>query len=121
MTTPLTESRHAGEFILSEASGQRSRENVTLAMGQVVKAGEVLGKITSGGKYTAVDQAASDGSQTAFAISIYAVDATSADAAISVIARDAEVIAECLEWGGQSPTEQATGVTELAAVGIICR
>jgi hypothetical protein len=119
--TTQTEGRHAGEFILSEGDGEYSRENVTLASGQVVVAGQVLGKITSGGKYTEVDQGASDGSQTAVAVSINAVDATSADTTIAVIARHAEVNLACLDWGSQSATEITTGVTELAAVGIICR
>lgn len=121
MTTTLTEGRHTGEFILSEANGERSRENITIVSGQNLGAGAVLGKITSGGKYTAIDQAASDGSQTAAAVLIGAVDATSADAAGAAIVRDAEVIGGNLDWGGQSPTEVTTGVTELAAVGIIVR
>lgn len=43
----LTEGMHAGEFIVSEANGSRSREVVTIGTGDLV-AGQVLGKITKG-------------------------------------------------------------------------
>lgn len=117
----LNEGRHAGEFLLSEAAGSRSRENVTIASGQDLGAGAVLGKITASGKYVAVDQAASDGSQTAVAVLLDTCDATGGDTSAAIIARDAEVNGECLDWGSQSAAEQTTGVTELANVGIIVR
>jgi hypothetical protein len=46
--------RHPGEFILSEANGQRSREAITIASGAgIIAAGTVLGKVTATGKYLA--------------------------------------------------------------------
>lgn len=45
--TILTETPHAGEYILSEANGSLSREEVTVSGGAFV-AGTVLGKITVG-------------------------------------------------------------------------
>lgn len=44
--TTLTESRHAGEFIISEGEGWISREAVTIDVGENLAAGTVLGKIT---------------------------------------------------------------------------
>ncbi len=44
--TELTETLGAGGFIVSEAAGTRSREQVTLLSGQVAVAGSVLGKVT---------------------------------------------------------------------------
>ncbi|MCK7579302.1 MAG: head decoration protein [Chromatiales bacterium] len=46
--TTFTEGRHAGEFIVAEANGTRSREVGTLALGQDLEAGTVLGRITKG-------------------------------------------------------------------------
>lgn len=46
--TTLTEGKYAGEFIISEANGQRSREAITILSGQNLVAGAVLGKITVG-------------------------------------------------------------------------
>lgn len=112
--TTLTEGRHAGEFILSEASGTRSRESVTIESGQDLGPGAVLGK-KANGKYVAVDQAASDGSETAIAILIDACDATTGDKKAAIIARDAEVNGNCLDWGSQSAAEETTGAAELLA------
>ena len=46
--TILTEGRRAGEFIISESPGTLSREIGTLALGQDLEAGTVLGRITKG-------------------------------------------------------------------------
>lgn len=43
-----TESIHAGEFLVSEAPGHRSREEITVLSGQDLVAGQVLGKVTVG-------------------------------------------------------------------------
>lgn len=48
--TAVTETAHGPEFLLSEASGKRSRENVVVAASQTLKAGNVVGKITQGAK-----------------------------------------------------------------------
>jgi len=117
----LTEKTHAGGFLISEADGKRSRENVTLASGQDLHPGAVLGKITSGGKYTAINQGASDGSQTAAGVLYGRGDASAADLEVAIIARDAEVNGNELQWGSESPTEVTTGITELASLGIIVR
>ncbi|WP_305908475.1 head decoration protein [Methylomarinum sp. Ch1-1] len=53
--TLLDEVTHAGEFIVSEAKGLRSREAVTIASGQNLAAGAVLGHITCGATSTAAD------------------------------------------------------------------
>lgn len=44
--TTITEGQHAGEFLVSEAEGSRSRDAITVASGQNLSAGAVLGKIT---------------------------------------------------------------------------
>src|SRR5690349_1117908 len=100
--TTFTEGRHAAEFVLSEAEGTRSRDTVTLHGGftgaTTLKAGTVLGKITSGGKYAASPASGSDGSQTAVAVLIYPADISAGDVHAAVISRDAEVNGDCLEY-----------------------
>jgi len=44
----LTEGIHAAEFLVSEAPGHRSREEITVLSGQDLVAGQVLGKVTLG-------------------------------------------------------------------------
>lgn len=123
----LTEGPHAAEFILSEANGQRSRENVTLEGGftdaGVIVAGTVLGKLTSGGKYVISPNSGADGSQTGYAILLNDTDVTDADVVAAVIARDCEVNGDCLTYDDSVDDVTKTGTknTQLAAVGIIVR
>jgi len=116
----ITEAGHAGGFIVSEANGNRSREQVTILSGEVLEAGAVLGKITSGGKYVKYDNdGTDDGRRVAFAILYDAVDASDGDVEATIIARDAEVNGEELVW--QSSDEVEAGIADLLAVGIIVR
>ncbi|ODN70213.1 head decoration protein [Methylobrevis pamukkalensis] len=56
----LTEARHAGGFIVSEANNFRSRDEVVIAEGEVVAAGQVLAALY-GDALTAVSAAKSGG------------------------------------------------------------
>lgn len=118
--TSFTETGHAGGFILSEASGQRSREKVTILSGEVLSAGAVLGKITASGKYVQYDDdGTDDGRRTAAAVLYADVDASAGDTAATAVVRDAEVNGEELGW--KSDDEVAAGTADLLAVGIIVR
>lgn len=206
----LTETTHAGGFILSEANGNRSRENGVLNSGQNCVAGEVLGRImtaagakisgtgdgtigsvtigpaaqvgvyvltgiaeasnagtfsvvapdgstlpnltvaaayasqhisltvadgandwdiadvihvtVTGGDYEALDPAATTGEQTACAILYDGVDASSADAACVVVAREAVVNGGELTWPADiSDANKALATSRLAARGILIR
>ena len=122
--TVLVETRHPGEFILSEANGQRSREAIIIASGAgVIAAGTVLGKITVSGKYIASAVGATDGSEAPAAIAIYGVDATSADITVSAIVRDAEVNGNCLTYHADrdQPAEKVAANAALATLGVIVR
>lgn len=57
--TPITEKRHAGGFMVSEARGRRARDQGVLITGQKLDAGTVLGKITVGAATSAAFAAAS--------------------------------------------------------------
>jgi hypothetical protein len=125
--TILTEGRHAAEFILSEANGHRSRDNVVILGGSGgagrLAAGTVLGKLTSGGKYVPSPATGADGSQTGVAVLIYPVDATDADVTAAVVSRDAEVNKNILTYDEtvNDAGKKATKLAQLAAVGIIGR
>jgi hypothetical protein len=99
---------------MSEAPGQRSRENMTLAEGEVVSAGQVLE--ASGGNVVAY------AGGTAMGVSLNNVDATDAPVLIAVIARDAEVNGYELLYTAGSPEVDVTAADDdLADVGIIVR
>jgi|AACY02.2.fsa_nt_gi hypothetical protein len=115
-----TEKPHAGEFLVSEANGYRSREEVTFASGTpALEAGEIVAKLDSGGKWTAFDEDASNGSETGLGVLYAAVDASAADAQGVVIVRDAEVKGELLTV--QDGETLSVAKADLAAVGIILR
>jgi hypothetical protein len=115
MVTTVHEYGHAGGFILSEAPGQLSRENVTLLSGEVVKAGAVL-------KLSSTKYVAFDGTGTAVAVSINSVDASAGDKLIAVIRRNAEVNGYELQFPAASPpVDSDTAVAGLLAEKIIVR
>lgn len=116
-----TEGKWAGEAIVSEANGRRSRDVITVITGQNLGAMRVLGKITASGKYTAVAPAAGDGSQTAAGILYDAVDASAADKAGVALLRDCEVNNGELDWGALNAGQITTARGQLATLGIIVR
>lgn len=123
----LTEGKYAGEFLLSEVpDGKISRDTVTVTVPATttLDPGQVLGKITSTGKYVPVNNdatPASDGSQVAAGI-LYAALVNDGVSPVDmdgvVIDRDAEVRADDLEWGASDPVD---GEAELFAIGIKLR
>lgn len=118
----LTQSPRAGDFILSLANGTRSLENAILASGVIAVAGEVLGKVTATGKYKKHDPAGLDGTETAAAILHAGADASGADVAIVIVARDAEVKADGLTWpAGIAAQDKTDAIAALNAVGIFLR
>ncbi|MFD2755391.1 head decoration protein [Comamonas terrae] len=116
-------------YLVSEANGTRSREVVTIAQGQNLLPGAVLGKVTATGKYVAVDPAngsgeggTPDGSQTAVAVLFAAVDTTTAEKPGVITARDAEVAAHALAWpAGTTEPQKTAALAQLAAMGIVAR
>lgn len=129
--TTLTEGKHAGEFLVSEANVgsagvSRSRDVITVLSGQNLEAGAVIAKVTASGKYVERANAAdgaSDGSETAVGILFDAVDASAADAEGVMIARDAEFNAAEVVYksGYVVDTDDTAAKAELAAVGLIAR
>lgn len=98
----LTETTHAGGHILSEPDGNRGRENGTLASGQDLAAGAVLGRITKvqaagpiptiSGTGTGAMTALSFGPDVRVGVYTITLLATSATAAFSVTAPDGTVL-----------------------------
>jgi len=120
--TTLTEGKHAGGFLVWEVLRDYTRETVTIASGAGKLApGTVLGKITTGGKYTVLTPGASNGSQNAAGLLWDGVDATDADAPGVVILRGPAIINrhEIVWPEGATEAQITTATTALAALGII--
>lgn len=126
METAVMKKRAFG-FLLSEASGMRSRETVTIASGEgELEAGTVLGKVTGTGKYVASPDAVvvgKEGAETAAAILAYGVNATDADVDVPSIDRDAEVKAAMLLFHASVDDQPKTDakIAQLEAAGIRVR
>ena len=113
-----TEPTRPLEAVLYETPAAYSRESLTIVSGAgIVKAGTVLGKITASGKYTPYDDGSADGSETAAAISLYEVDATSADVTVAALVRSAIVKLDALNWHASvDATAKTAAVSALAAL-----
>ena len=111
-----TEGIHAGEILLSEANGTRSREEITLAAtAAVLPAGQLLGTVTASGHYAPYDPDGLDGTNAVTAV-LYAPVGISVAAQRSVgIVRDAEVKRALLTG------LDVAGEAALLALGIVAR
>jgi len=120
--TVKTQSFGAGHFMISEAAGHRSREQITIAAGEVLKAGSVLSKNSVTGNYVGYDNDDTTTEDDAAAILWDDVDATGGTKQAAAIVRDAEVNGDELIFGDTEDTgDREAAVADLLAVGIICR
>lgn len=120
--TTKTEARHSAEFILSEANGNRSRENKTLVSGQNLKGGTLLEyennsteRVTA---WTGNRESAGVYDPLPMGILIEDIDASSSDTKCAVMIRDAEVNKKLLTYPAQDVDDVNSG---LAALNIISR
>lgn len=124
MANELTEGPYTGEFILSEANGDRSRDNITVELADAadngIDAGTVMGMRASDGKYLAYDDTATDGTEAVAGI-LYAPTGDldgGGDVEAVIINADAEVIGEKILGPTGTEDDVETG---LAALGIKIR
>ena len=122
--TMLTEGKHTGGFLVWEVLRDYTRETVTIASGAgKLEPGTVLGRITTGGKYTSFAPGASNGSQNASGILWDSVDASAADAPAVILLRGPAIVnRHDLVWpDGATEAQITAATTALASIGIILR
>ena len=116
MTTILTQVPRVEEFVLSEANGFLSREEVTVTLGSsALKSGTVMSQLTATGKWVPYDDSGTDGTETASGILYTALPAGSGDVKAVMFVRQCEVTRAALTG------LNANAVADLAAKGIIVR
>ena len=120
--TTLTETTHAGGFLVWEAFRDYTRETITVATG-TLEPGTVLGRITASGKYAAHDPAAVDGTETAGAVLWGKADASGGETlAVAVVRGPAIVNRHDLVFAGTpSEAEIAAAHAALLGAGILVR
>lgn len=118
----MQETTRAAEFLASEANGDRSRDQITVANTKDLPPGTVLGQITTSGKYKQHDPDATDGTETAAAVLYDWAEAASGDVRAVGIARDAVVVRQALLFAsGMGQGDKDAAVDALAERGIVSR
>lgn len=113
MTTSFTEPNHFEEFLFSEGNGNISREVITVASGQNLKAGQPF-QLSSGKAIACTGTVNTAGGIITHVAGILSKDAnasssgTNADIPnVPYIARDAEVVDALIVYNGVSSTPKA--------------
>lgn len=119
----LTQAPTLGDLLKYEAPNLYSREQATVAAGQNLPLGAVVGRETATAKLKALDPAAGDGSDVAVGVLALAVDATLIDREDAIlIARHAIVARGALVWPtGISTAHKVAAIKQLAERGVLAR
>ncbi|MDP7130868.1 MAG: head decoration protein [Paracoccaceae bacterium] len=120
----LTQPPSMGDLLKYELNPNYTRESVTLLAGTDYPLGAVLGVVTASGKYTLSPATGTDGSETAAAVLIEAVDASAADATGLVIIRGPALLSKAalvVDATIDDAAKFATKHGELIALGLIPR
>ena len=119
----MTEGLNLGDLLKYEAPNLSSRDRVTVAAGQNLGLGTVVGIETATGKVKVIDPAATDGSEVAVGVLATSVDASLIDREDGIlIARHAVVADHALTWpAGLAPAAKATALAQLKAAGVLVR
>lgn len=119
----ITEGLNLGDLLKYEAPNLYSRDQLTIAAGQNLALGAVIGIDTLTEKVKALDPAATDGTEIAAGILTAAVDATLIDRPDGVvITRHAVVADHALTWPvGITAPQKAAAIAQLKALGVLVR
>lgn len=120
--TCITEPNNLGDLLKYEASNLYSRDQVTVAKGQNLKLGAVVGKKTDGGFIKALNPLATDGTQTAIGVITGDVNSKDADIKAVIITRIALLSDHAIVWPPGILEEQKTAaIKQLESRDIIIR
>ena len=119
----IKEALNLGDLLKYEAPNLYSRDRVTIAAGQTLPLGAVLGMVTATGKIKQIDPSAAAGSQYAAGVLMQAADAYLADRDDGLmVARHAIVSDHALSWPtGIAQSERQAAIAQLKALGVLVR
>ena len=119
MSTAFQEQIYLGDLLKYEEENLYSRDTITVAAGQHLVIGTVLGMV--GSKAVALDPAATDGSEKAVGVSINDVTAT-VDTAAVMVSRNVLLSEPYVVWpAGMTVPQKLTAVADLNLLGIVLR
>ncbi|WP_020406551.1 head decoration protein [Hahella ganghwensis] len=119
----LQEPNNLGDLLKYEAPNLYSRDLATVAAGQQLSLGTVVGLESATNKLHALDPTATDGTEVAIGVLATDVDATLIDVDDALlIARHAIVASAAIIWpAGITAAEQATAISQLKTLGVLIR
>jgi hypothetical protein len=119
----ITQSNNLGDLLKYEAPNLYSREAVTIAAGQNLALGTVLGRNTADGKCHALTPGATDGTETAIGVLATDTDARLIDREDAIrVARHAILARVAVIWpAGITPPQKTAAAAQLEALGILIR
>jgi len=119
----LREPLNLGDLLkYEEASLRYSRDQVTVAAGQTLELGAVVGRVTATGKIKRFDPAATDGTEHPVGIVLEPVEASVDRDDGLLLARHGIVAAQRVVWPAGITSEQtAAAIAALATRGILLR
>ena len=120
----IEENNRLGDLLKYEADKNYCREVMTVASGQNLKMGTVVGikSATDEVKIVSISDEETDGSDSAFGVLLEDVDATSAAKKALVIARDAILASDYIVFPNDATAEQKKKITkDLEKRGIVIR
>ncbi len=122
MGTVFIEPMNLGDLLKYEESNLYSRDLVTVAAGQNLPLGTVVGMVSASGKIKLLDPSATDGSQYAAGVLIENCDASLAERSGLMVARHAIVASHALNWPTSiTAAEKQAATAQLKALGILVR
>lgn len=119
----ITEGLNLGDLLKYEAPNLFSRDQVTVASGQTLPLGAVVGIVTATGKVKQIDPSATDGSQYAAGVLMQPCDAALIDREDGLmVARHAIVADHALTWPAAiTSVEKQAAVLQLKSLGVLIR
>lgn len=119
----ITEGLNLGDLLKYEAPNLFSRDQVTVASGQTLPLGAVVGIVTATGKVKQIDPSATDGSQYAAGVLMQPCDAVLIDREDGLmVARHAIVAEHALTWPAAiTAAEKQAAVLQLKSLGVLIR
>lgn len=119
----MQEPNNLGDLLKYEAPNLYSRDLATVAAGQQLSLGTVVGLESTTNKLHALDPTATDGTEIAIGVLATDVDATLIDVEDALlIARHAIVASAAIVWpAGITAAEQAAAISQLKTLGVLVR
>ena len=119
----IQETNNLGDLLKYEAPNLYSRDLATVAAGQNLQLGAIVGRDSTTGKLKVLDPAATDGTENAVGVLTADVEATLIDRENALlITRHAIVASHAMVWPAAiTPAQKSTAIAQLEARGVLVR